>query len=110
MRENDNSKYVPVTVDELMYQFCTAERRKEIKQIRDSHNGELMRESLHNISEQEVEGHVTGVMRAWNQMVRDSSEEFSRFKNEQNQTYLNLLEQATVGNRRNLLLNGTQQY
>ena len=31
MRENDNSKYVPVTVDELMYQFCTAERRKEIK-------------------------------------------------------------------------------
>ena len=51
-----------------------------------------MRESLHKISEQDIEGHVTEVMQAWNHMVRDSSEEFSRFKNEQNQTYLNLLE------------------
>ena len=51
MRANDNTKYVPVTVDELMYHFCTAEKRKEIKERRDTHNSELMRESLSEVPE-----------------------------------------------------------
>ena len=31
MRANNNESFVPVTVDELMYQFCTSEKRKETK-------------------------------------------------------------------------------
>ena len=107
MRSNNNKNYVPITVDELMYHFCITERRKEVKEIRDTHNEGLMKESIHNLSDMQIEGHVTGLLKAWNKMVRDSSEEFSRFKNEQNKTYLNLLEKATVSNRRNLLLLGT---
>ena len=54
MRANNNESFVPVTVDELMYQFCTNEKRKEIKTWRDSHKDELMKKSLNGKSDDDV--------------------------------------------------------
>ena len=82
MREDRNSNYVPVTVDELMFQFCTKERRKEIKKVRDAHGHELLKKSLCGKTEGDVRHHVHQVFEAWNAMLGDRSAEFSRFKNE----------------------------
>ena len=58
MRDDEKTNFVPVTVDELMYHFCTTERRKEIKNIQDAHKSELMKDSLHGKTDSDVRYHV----------------------------------------------------
>ena len=82
MRANNNESFVPVTVDELMYQFCTNEKRKEIKTVRDNHKDELMKKSLNGKSDDDVKQHVEEVFRAWTEMMKDPDNDFARFKNE----------------------------
>ena len=106
MRAENNNNFVPVTVDELMYQFCKHERRKEITAIRDAHNEELFK-ALNEKTDTEVRTHVEEVLEAWNAILSERNE-LSRFKNEQNKTYLKLLEKASNSpNSRNTLLMGT---
>ena len=110
MRDENNTNYVPVTVDELLYHFCTTKNRKQVKTYRDNHSNELMKESLVGKSNNDVKNHVYEVCEAWNDILGDNSEKFSRFKNEQNKTYLQLLEKASNLEERNSLLKGTTKY
>ena len=82
MRAENNDAFVPVTVDELMYQFCSNERRKEIKKVYEVHNDELMKSTLLGKSNLDIETHVREVFNAYKAMLNESMDEFSRFRNE----------------------------
>ena len=91
-RAQNNFKFIPVTMDELMYRFCTTEKRKEIKEEFKEHRNALLRKNYLSQSNEDLEAAVKGSLNAFSKMMGETNCDFSRFKNVQNRIYLKLLE------------------
>ena len=107
-RAQNNFKYIPVTMDELMFRFCTTEKRKERQEEFKEHRDTLMKKNYLSQSNEDLEVAVKGSLGAVSKMIGETSSDFSRFKNVQNRIYLKLLEQSNT-KQRNSLLMGTSQ-
>ena len=93
-RAQNNFKFIPVTMDELMFRFCTTEKRKEIKEEFKGHRHTLLKKNYLSQSNEDLEDAVKGSMGALSKMIGETNGDFSRFKNVQNRIYLKLLEQS----------------
>lgn len=63
-RAKNNFNFIPVTMDELMFRFCTTEKRKEVTQDFKEHKRSLLRQSYLTKSKEDLEEAVQGSMGA----------------------------------------------
>ena len=108
MRATNSFKFIPVTIDELMFSFCLNEKRKECEAIWKKSTKALLANSITKISDDEVYSFVEKTIDSMSRMVGEVNSEFSRFRNQQNFVYLKLLETAGANpEQRSSLLLGT---
>ena len=94
MRAQNIYKFIPVTIDELMFRFCLNEKRKECENIWQDSTKALIDKDTSNMTDEEIYEFVDETISSMSRMIGEDSSEFSRFRNEQNRIYLQLLEKA----------------
>ena len=94
MRSQNIYKFIPVTIDELMFRFCLNEKRKECESIWQESTKALIEQNTNNMTDDEIYEFVDETISSMSRMIGEDNSEFSRFRNEQNRIYLQLLEKA----------------
>lgn len=91
-RAQNNYKFIPVTIDELMFRFCLNEKRKEHESVWKKNTSQLLTNDISSLSEDELSSVIGQTVDSMVEMIGEDNSEFSRFRNEQNRIYLRLLE------------------
>ena len=108
MRAQNDFRFIPVTIDELMFRFCLNEKRKECEQLWNESTKNLLKKNASTLNDDEIYQFVENTIESMSRMIGEDNSDFSRFRNEQNRIYLKLLEQSSQSpENRNTLLMGT---
>ena len=108
MRAQNNFKFIPVTIDELMFRFCLNEKRKECEDIWTRSSKVLLKKDILKMSDDDIYCWVEKTIDTMARMIGEDHSDFSRFRNEQNRIYLKCLEKGTSSpDKRTSLLMGT---
>ena len=82
VRAQNNFKYIPVTIDELMFRFCLNEKRKECEQIWSEGTDALLNQNITKLTDEDIYDFVDRTLTAMSRMIGEDNSEFSRFRNE----------------------------
>jgi hypothetical protein len=54
MRAQNDFRFIPVTIDELMFRFCLNEKRKECEQLWNESTKILLKKNITNLTDEEI--------------------------------------------------------